>query len=273
MPESELLTSGEFSRRARLSPKALRLYDQQGLLVPDEVDAVNRYRRYRAGRLADARLILWLRRLDMPLADVARVLSAPAAEREALVAAYWEAAEARFAAQRWLAARVREEVSGHEGAHPMTQEILTRDVPAQLVLTEQRHVTPEELPGWIGQAMMRLLTAADPVGGPAADPFVVYHGEINHDSDGPAEVCVPVDPARAAALTAPTREEPAHREAYLRITKAQVEFPQILSAYDAVSRWLTAAGHTATLPPREVYFTDWHAAGPDDDVCDIAFPI
>jgi DNA-binding transcriptional MerR regulator len=273
MPDDELLTSGEFSRRSRLSPKALRLYEQQGLLVPDEVDVANHYRRYRAGGLADARLIVWLRRLDMPLTDVARVLAAPAAQREAVIAAYWDAAEAKFAGQRWLAARVREEVSGHEGGPTMTQPIHTRDVPAHLVLTEQRHVTPEELPDWISQATMRLLTAAGPAGGPTAELFVVYHGEINHESDGPAEVCVPVDPARAAALTTPTREEPAHREAYLRITKAQVAFPQILSAYDAVSRWLTANDHTATLPPREVYFADWDAAGPDDEVCDIAFPI
>jgi len=274
MPEEDLLTSGEFSRRSRLSAKALRLYEQQGLLVPDEVDAASHYRRYRAGRLADARLIVWLRRLDMPLAEVARVLAAPTpAEREAVVAEFWDLAEARFAAQRWLAARVREEVSGHEGGRPMTKDILTRDVPARLVLTEQRHVTPEELPGWISQALMRLMTASGAAGGPAAEPFVVYHGEINHDSDGPAEVCVPVDPARAGQLTSPTREEPAHREAYLRITKAQVAFPQILSAYDAVGRWLGENGHTASLPPREVYFADWDAAGPDDEVCDIAFPI
>jgi DNA-binding transcriptional MerR regulator len=271
--EDALLTSGEFGRRSRLSPKALRLYEQQGLLVPDEVDAASRYRRYRVGRLADARLIVWLRRLDMPLSDVARVLAAPPADRDALVAAYWEQAEARFADQRWLAVRVREEVSGQERGHPVSRNIHTRDVPAQLVLTEQRHVTPEELPTWISEAMTRLLTAVGPAGGPSAEPFVVYHGEINHDSDGPAEVCVPVDPARAAGLDAPTREEPAHREAYLRITKAQVAFPQILSAYDAVSHWLTANGQTATLPPREVYFADWDNVGPDDDVCDIAYPI
>src|ERR1700759_271673 len=109
MPDDTLLTSGEFSRRARLSPKALRLYEQQGLLVPDEVGAANRYRRYRAASLADAPLIVGLRRLDMPLADVARVLAAPAAEREALVAAYLDAAEARCAAQRWRGPRGRQE--------------------------------------------------------------------------------------------------------------------------------------------------------------------
>jgi len=25
--------------------------------------------------------------------------------------------------------------------------------------------------------------------------------------------------------------------------------------------------------PREVYFADWDAAGPDDEVCDVAFPM
>jgi len=273
MPEDLPLSSGEFARRSWLSPKALRLYEQQGLLVPDEIDATNRYRRYRADRLADARLIVWLRRLDMPLAEVARVLAAPAADLAGLVAAHWDAAEARFAAQRQLAAHVRDLVSGYQGGFAMTTTVHTREISARLVLTEQRHVTPEELPTWIEAAMGRLLTAAGPAGGPAGEPFVVYHGEVNHDSDGPVEVCVPVDPAAADRLAAPTRDEPAHREAYVRITKAQVAFPQILSAFETVARWLAEQDLTASAAPREVYFTDWTAAGPDDEVCDVAFPI
>ncbi|MEZ0094910.1 MerR family transcriptional regulator [Streptacidiphilus sp. EB129] len=277
MPDDLLLSSAEFARRSRLSAKALRLYEQQGLLVPDEVDEANRYRRYRTHRLADARLIVWLRRLDMPLADVAQVLAAPAADRADLVAAYWEAVEARFAAQRHLAAHVRELVSDHEERGiAMTGTVHTRQIPAQLVLTEQRHVTPEELPAWIAAAMERLHRAAAPAGGPAAPAFVVYHGEVNHDSDGPVEVCVPVDPTAAAAagqLAAPTREEAAHREAYVRITKAQVAFPQILSAFETVTRWMKDQDTPASAAPREVYFTDWMTAGPDDEVCDVAYPI
>ncbi|MFE9426822.1 MerR family transcriptional regulator [Kitasatospora sp. NPDC006697] len=272
-PEGELLSSGEFARRSRLSAKALRLYEQQGLLVPDEVDAANRYRRYRADRLGDARLIVWLRRLDMPLAEVARVLAAPAAERAGLVAAHWDAAEARFAAQRHLAAHVRELVSGNEGGQVMTENVRTREVPAQLVLTEQRHLTPEELPGWIGASITRLIAAAAPYGGPVGVPFVVYHGEVDLDSDGPVEACVPVDPALAGHADLPTRQEPAHREAYLRIAKAQVEFPQILSAFETVAQWLRERGETASAGPREIYFADWDAAGPQDEVCDIAFPL
>ena len=41
-----LVSIDEFSRLSRLSPKALRLYDDLGLLVPDHVDAATGYRWY-----------------------------------------------------------------------------------------------------------------------------------------------------------------------------------------------------------------------------------
>jgi effector-binding domain-containing protein len=69
------------------------------------------------------------------------------------------------------------------------------------------------------------------------------------------------------------RVEPAGRLAYTRITKAQVVYPQILAAFEAVEEWMGARGLTATGPGRELYFADWAAAGPQDPVCDVAFPV
>ncbi len=47
MDEDELLTIGVFAARARLSAKALRLYDRLGVLSPAHVDEVSGYRYYR----------------------------------------------------------------------------------------------------------------------------------------------------------------------------------------------------------------------------------
>jgi effector-binding domain-containing protein len=69
------------------------------------------------------------------------------------------------------------------------------------------------------------------------------------------------------------RTEPAAQEAYVRITKAQVAYPGILEAYQALERYLTRTGATASGPPREVYVTDWSAANPDDPACEVAWPI
>ena len=75
-----LLTIGAFARAARLSPKALRLYDELGLLPPAAVDAESGYRFYAPAQLDRARLIAWLRRLGMPLARIRQVCGlAPAA--------------------------------------------------------------------------------------------------------------------------------------------------------------------------------------------------
>jgi hypothetical protein len=73
---------------------------------------------------------------------------------------------------------------------------------------------------------------------------------------------------RSTHLDTPTRTEPAHREAFTTITKAQVAYPQILSAYDAVGAWVKAGDHVPTGSPREVYFTDFAAAGPHGPVAD-----
>ncbi|KIZ19053.1 MerR family transcriptional regulator [Streptomyces natalensis] len=100
----ELLTIGAFARASRLSPKALRLYDDLGLLAPARVDPYNGYRRYAPAQLERARLVAWLRRVGMPLARIREVCElAPGAAAEA-VAAYWAQVEADTAARRDLAA-------------------------------------------------------------------------------------------------------------------------------------------------------------------------
>jgi DNA-binding transcriptional MerR regulator len=68
-----LLTIGAFARSARLTPKALRLYDQLGLLTPAAVDPESGYRLYDPGQLERARLIARLRGIGMPLAEIREV--------------------------------------------------------------------------------------------------------------------------------------------------------------------------------------------------------
>jgi hypothetical protein len=71
---------GEFARLSRLSPKALRRYDEPGLLRPARVDQYSGYRRYEAGQLDRARRVAWLRQTGMPLAPDRR---SPVPDRDA----------------------------------------------------------------------------------------------------------------------------------------------------------------------------------------------
>ncbi|WP_225834158.1 MerR family transcriptional regulator [Streptomyces sp. NK08204] len=280
--DDELLTIGAFAARARLSAKALRLYDRLGLLVPAHVEETSGYRYYHAGQVERARLVAMLRQLDMPLARIAEVVGAEGAEAADLLAAYWADVEARVAGQRSLAEYLRGRLSGRSSDMYGKFVVETVDVPAQVVVTEKRHTLADELPSWIGASLGRLEAAARECGGMAGAPFVVYHSEVSMESDGPAESCVPVEDEAAArawaeragrAWETSVRVEPARRLAYTRITKAQVAQPQILAAYEAVEQWLAREGLQPAGPCREVYFGDWEASGPGDLVCDVAFPV
>lgn len=99
----KLLTIGEFARAARLSPKALRLYDELGLLRPHAVDKWSGYRYYTPDQLEKARFVASLRRLGMPLARIRKVVDLVPAEAAAAVTAFLRTTEAEFAERQRLA--------------------------------------------------------------------------------------------------------------------------------------------------------------------------
>ena len=96
----DLLTIGDFARAAGLTPKALRLYDDLGLLRPTEVDERSGYRRYAPAQLEHARLVATLRLVGMPLARIQQVLYGPRAAAAGGVEAYWVQVEADTATRR-----------------------------------------------------------------------------------------------------------------------------------------------------------------------------
>jgi PPM family protein phosphatase len=108
------LTIGAFARASRLSPKALRLYDELGLLRPARVDPVTGYRLYEVEQLERARLVAWLRRLGMPLALISSVCELSGREAADAVADYWRRVESDTAARRELAAALVAHLSGEE---------------------------------------------------------------------------------------------------------------------------------------------------------------
>ncbi|RAX48895.1 hypothetical protein DQ353_12280 [Arthrobacter sp. AQ5-05] len=67
------------------------------------------------------------------------------------------------------------------------------------------------------------------------DPFGIFHQEVTPDSDGPLEVCLPVDGLAAGAVGtngAPVRSYrlAGSRYASIRVSGAEEAFPAILAA-------------------------------------------
>ncbi|MFB7395500.1 MerR family transcriptional regulator [Streptomyces sp. NPDC056191] len=110
-----MLTIGDFARASRLSAKALRRYDELGLLPPARVDPFTGYRYYAEEQLERARLIAWLRGIGMPLAEVGRVCALYASDASGAARAirgYWARVESETAARRDLAASLVDRLKG-----------------------------------------------------------------------------------------------------------------------------------------------------------------
>ncbi|CCH31356.1 MerR family transcriptional regulator [Actinosynnema sp. NPDC047251] len=179
----ELLTIGEFARASRLSPKALRLYDELGLLPPARVDPRSGYRFYSPDQLERARLVAWLRRLGMPLARIRSVCALDRAGAAAEVRAYWARVEADTAARRDLAAFLVAQLSG--ARDPGEEPAMT--VALKYALRTDRGLVRDSDQDF-GYAGERLLAVADGFGsrgGPVSAMAI--------DAVAPLDTAIPVD--------------------------------------------------------------------------------
>ena len=259
MPE---LSIGEFGRRSGLSLKALRLYDARGLLPPVRVDDASGYRYYSPDQLERAHTIALLRRLEMPLATISDVLEQ--SSTGAAVRAWWESRQ-RDLSDRGpevdlvltsLGADATLQATGRFGV----DDVEVEPRPARSVATIRQHVLQQDLVPTIMAAVTELhgfLTTAGASYG--AEYWVLFHGAVGYDGDGPIEVCVPYDGLVAPAGAVTLRHEPAHTLAYVPVTAPDCRYPEIIGAYVALETWLV--GRTTVGPVREVYPVPWSDHG------------
>ena len=214
------ISIGEFARRSRLSLKALRLYDERGVLVPARVDQASGYRYYDTAQLDAARLVVMLRQLQVPLAAVKELLACDPADAAARIAEHWRDAEAAHDARRDLADYL---VSRLRGKRSVMYEVGMREMPERSLLCLKRNV--DDQGQWaFGKEFIAILRERPlpKIEGREGAAFCIQWGWVNADSDGPVEWCKPVPQSEARALAEhypelTLRTEPAHREAFVAL--------------------------------------------------------
>ena len=275
------MSIGEFARYSRLSPKALRLYDELGLLEPSRVDEDSGYRYYSASQLERARLIAAFRQLQIPLAEIKSIVDLEPDAAAARITEHWNAIETQHTARRDLARYLIDRMQGKR--HAM-YEVATRDIPARSVLSVKRSVQGTDGAWAFGKEFISILRNHNlpRMDGRAGAFYCIWWGEVNDDSDGPLEWGrpVPTDQAEQLAVDVPElvlRTEPAHREAFIQLGRfGQIEPAQWPLITQSLLDWVQE--HTAQpidLGARLTYLADatvpeLETKGPD---CDFALPI
>jgi len=278
------MSIGEFARRSRLSPKALRLYDDLGLLTPARVDELSGYRYYEDAQVEQARMLATLRQVGVPLAAIKELLTLDEDAVAARVTEFWREAERRHAGQRDLVSSLVNRLTGKDS---VMYEVLNREMPERSLLCLKRNVDQSGLwefgKEFVGLTRDRRLTR---VGGREGATFCIYWGLVTADSDGPVEWCRPVPAAEASSLAAQfpeltLRVEPAHREAYVDLGPGgQIDATQWQLADEALRGWASAQGindKELTLTPADLGVRITYLATPpitDASLpdCDFAVP-
>jgi DNA-binding transcriptional MerR regulator len=173
------LSIGEFARLTRLSVRTLRRYHDSGLLEPASVDPVSGYRYYTSEQIPAAQVIHRLRELDVPLADVRRILATVDPEaRSELLAAHLRRVEAELERTRAAAVSLRRLLA------PDSEqlEVQLRAVAARTVAAISATVRLDDVVEWYADAMSELdaaIAGQEPLGPPGGryDDALFTRGE------------------------------------------------------------------------------------------------
>jgi DNA-binding transcriptional MerR regulator len=265
------MTIGEFAERTRLSPKALRLYEKMGLLEPTYVESSSGYRYYSEDQIDSARLVGMLRRLDMPLSIITRILAAPQGMQADAVSAYWADVERQSVERRSLVVYLQAKLNGEDMPEV---DVRIRHIPERKVAAISRHLYAKDTDRFFANSFLHLRAAGPGLEGIEGCPFLIFYGDVSEDSDGPLELCRPVrDVTAPLQESVQVRVEPAHDEVYVGLTKAQMNWPSMAPAMDAMEMWIRHEGRVSTGPVRQVMFEDQRRAQRDAPVCDLSVPL
>jgi DNA-binding transcriptional MerR regulator len=192
-----LMPIGRFSKSCRLSIKALRHYDEQGLLRPAHVDPQTGYRYYTSAQARDAVLIGMLRSLGIGIPAIGEILAAGDDQRPALLARE-EARVARDLARANTAlGSLRRMLRGGS----LTPYVVgLRDEPAHTVARRAITTSAEHLIRDTSEAIYALFAELTEAGLPVLAPVLTNNGDPDRDERIRVEACVAIE------LPAPAQE-------------------------------------------------------------------
>ena len=244
----DLLSIGQFAALCRLSQKALRLYDERGLLRPAHVDPDSGYRHYSLSQVVEAERIRLLRALEVPLDEIGEILRAGGEAARALIRRHRSRLAARLADYDRMIATL-------DG---LSDETLSS------YAVRERELAPQQIlaVGWCGP-----LAEISQAAGAAYGEIVGHLRRCGASPSGPAlalldvengfreeavsiEWCLPVDRPLSGAGRVSGRELPGGPAA---CTLNPGPFDSVGPAYAALWGWLEQHRRERTGPAREVY--------------------
>ena len=269
---STLVRIGEFSRLTHISVKALRHYQEVGVLAPREVDPRTGYRQYALEQVAHAQLVRRLRALDMPLDQIRDVLAAPSPERRNdAIAQHLVRLEGKLERTRSMVASLREFLAGAAPEGLAIERVYESDGYA---LTLRDQVALDEVEAWSATTFARLEREVGALGLSSAGPSgTLFESDFFTEGAGWLTAFVPIAEAVAGPNEGPIRMERVPGGHYARAVHAGA-YRDLDRTYGRVGAWVNARALGAPGCCREHYVTGpSEVARPADYRTQLLWPI
>lgn len=267
---------GDFSRLSLVSVKALRYYDELGLLKPARVDEFTGYRYYSASQLTRLNRILAMKDMGLSLEQIALLLDkepSPDQIRGMLrlkqVELRQQLAEgqARLARiEAWLQAFEQEALM------PVYDVVLKKVEP--LKVAQVRGVAPsmEQLGPTLDRLFDQVLSSITQQGATSTWPATtLYYDAEMRESDLNVGACMPFEGTLKDGEQVQVTELPAVETMASVVHRGS--FSTLHQAYNAIFRWIEANGYHIDGPNRELNLEYERGGDQSKFVTEIQFPV
>lgn len=270
---STALGIGRFAQLTGLSVRALRLYDEQGLLRPEAVDEWSRYRRYSVTQLDRGSWIARLRAIDMPLEEIGCFLdTADQSQARAVLVRHRDRLADRAAktadALRSLDMMIKEQAMPNQRPHQLTAMVVKtlRDQP---VLRIRRTVRPEDCD--VSADIGKVFQVLNLQGLSQAGPPYYSAGEPDDEGCRNLESGIPVGTAGVADGEVEAAVLPGGDVASVLY---RGRYEGIDAAYRQLWKSIEEAGLQPGGEPRDSYLTSPDATpDPEDYLTEVLWPV
>jgi len=262
-----LMPIGRFSKSCRLTVKALRHYDEIGLLKPCFVDPSSGYRYYAPQQAREAVMIGMLRSLDIPIPVIKQLVNADSASFKTILEKEQERIKKDLEMkQRTLKSLQR--ISDQAQIFPYAVAI--RDEPAYMVAQMRCVTLPDTMLEDSTTLMYRLYEELQRSGRGFEDPVMCINEDPDKQDNIVVQACIGIATPYPALKNAQIIEIPSGPAAWLL---HEGPYDELGLAYHSLFTWIQEHGYEQRDAMREIYKNDPADTAPNDLLTEVILPI
>ena len=270
--DGQMYRIGEFSKLTKTTIKALRYYDDVGLLKPEEIDKFTGYRFYTTNQLVELHRIQSLRQIGLSIDEIKLIISGKAKSQRILEKRKAEILVGLAYEQDQLS-RIEFILSGKEEENFMSYQAIIKELPECIVYSKKMTVPNYNAYFEVIPVIGEQLVAKYPDLKCSVPEycFITYLDGEYKEKDINVEFCEAVDKMM------PDFED----IVFKKIESVQAvsvmhkgNYAGLSQAYAFVFKWIEENGYTVTSYPRESHIDGiWNKENEEDWLTELQIPV